>query len=82
MSESGASIFALCIAGICFIVTEPFHGNGFIAASMGGPVFGNYQKNCCHYLFKLAETDGQLFTFGIFFIFGALLLPMTLANTT
>ena len=80
VSESGEGIIALCIAGLCFVVAETFHGNGFIAAFIGGIVFGNYQKNRCKFLFEFAETEGQIFTLGTFFVFGALLLPVTLAN--
>ncbi|MGI9317676.1 MAG: cation:proton antiporter [bacterium] len=80
VTESGEGIIALCIAGMCFMVAESFHGNGFIAAFTGGLVFGNYQKNQCHYLFEFAETEGQIFTLGTFFIFGALLLPMALSE--
>ncbi len=80
VSESGKGIFALSVAGLCFIVAESLHGNGFIAAFVGGLVFGNLQKNRCHYLFEFIETEGQIFTLGTFFIFGALLLPMALAD--
>ncbi len=80
VSESGEGIIALCIAGMCFIVAESLHGNGFIAAFAGGLVFGNYQKNRCKYLFEFVETEGQIFTLGTFFIFGALLLPMALTS--
>ncbi len=78
VSSSGQGIIALCIAGLCFIVAETLHGNGFIAAFVGGLVFGNLLKNRCHYLFEFVETEGQIFTLGTFFIFGALLLPMAL----
>lgn len=78
VSPSGQGIIALCIAGLCFIVAEALHGNGFIAAFVGGLVFGNLLKNRCHYLFEFAETEGQIFTLSTFFIFGALLLPMAL----
>ena len=80
VSESGEGIIALCIAGLCFVIAEMLHGNGFIAAFTGGIVFGNYQKNRCQYLFEFAETEGQIFTLGTFFIFGALLLPAALTD--
>lgn len=80
VSPSGDGIVALCVAGLCFIVAESIHGNGFIAAFVGGLVFGNYQKNRCHYLFEFVETQGQIFTYSTFFIFGALLLPMALSE--
>ena len=80
LTESGEGIIALCIAGLCFIVAESVHGNGFIAAFVGGIVFGNSQQNRCHYLFEFAETEGQILTLGTFFIFGALLLPDALLH--
>ncbi len=80
VSPSGEGIIALCIAGLCFVVAESLHGNGFIAAFVGGIVFGNYQKNQCKYLFEFAETEGQIFTLSTFFVFGALLLPMALQD--
>ncbi len=80
VSESGEGIIALSIAGLCFVAAESFHGNGFIAAFVGGLVFGHYQCNHCKGLFKFTETEGQLFTLGTFFVFGALLLPMALTE--
>jgi len=80
VTEAGDGIVALCVAGICFILADFFHGNGFIAAFVGGLVFGNLNKNRCQYLFEFIETEGQIFTLGTFFIFGALLLPMTLQH--
>ena len=78
VSEAGDGIIALCIAGLCFVLAETVHGNGFIAAFVGGMVFGNLNKNSCHYLFEFVETEGQILTLGTFFIFGSLLLPMAL----
>ena len=77
-SLGGEGIFALCIAGLCFMVAEALHGNGFISAFIGGLVFGNISKNRCSYLFEFVETEGQIFTLGTFFIFGAMLLPEAL----
>ena len=78
ISASGEGIIGLCIAGLCFITAEALHGNGFIAAFVGGLVFGHRQKNRCHYLFEFAETEGQVFTLSTFLVFGGLLLPMAL----
>jgi NhaP-type Na+/H+ or K+/H+ antiporter len=80
VSASGEGIIALCVAGLCFIVAESIHGNGFIAAFVGGLVFGNMNKNRCNYLFEFVETEGQIFTLGTFFIFGAMLLPEALQS--
>lgn len=80
VSEAGQGIIALMLAGLSFVVAEALHGNGFIAAFVGGLVFGNSLKRACHYLFEFVETEGQLFTLSAFFIFGALLLPAALVS--
>ena len=82
VTASGEGIIALCIAGLCFIVAEALHGNGFIAAFVGGLVFGNLLNNRCHYLFEFIETEGQIFTLGTFMVFGALMLPMALFSVS
>ncbi len=82
VTDSGEGIIALCIAGLCFIVAEALHGNGFIAAFVGGLVFGNLLNNRCHYLFEFIETEGQIFTLGTFLVFGALMLPMALFSVS
>ncbi|MDA8006862.1 MAG: sodium:proton antiporter [Gammaproteobacteria bacterium] len=79
MSEEGEGIFSLVLAGICFLAAEALQGNGFIAAFLGGLVFGNKLERPCKYLFEFVETEGQILTLGSFFIFGALLLPPALA---
>ena len=70
VSESGQSIIALVLAGLSFMIAEALHGNGFIAAFIGGLVFGNTLKQKCHSLFEFVETEGQLFTLSAFFFFG------------
>lgn len=78
ISGSGEGLIALSIAALCFVLAETVHGNGFIAAFVGGLVFGHNHCSGCKSLLEFAETEGQLFTLGTFFIFGALLLPMAL----
>ncbi len=80
ISGSGEGLIALSIAALCFVLAETVHGNGFIAAFVGGLVFGNNHRSGCKSLLEFAETEGQLFTLGTFFIFGALLLPLALQD--
>ena len=50
-------------------------GNGFIAAFVGGLVFGGFCTERAGALTNFVEEEGQLFSLIIFFFFGAVLLP-------
>ncbi|MEM7195872.1 MAG: sodium:proton antiporter [Pseudomonadota bacterium] len=78
VSEGGEGIVALCTAGLCFMIAEVVHGNGFISAFVGGLVFGHMNRKRSHFLFEFVEAEGQILTNGAFFLFGALLLPQVL----
>ena len=82
LRESAEGIVALATAALAYTLAEVIHGNGFVAAFIGGIVFGNTLGFGCRYLYEFAETEGQLFTLGTFFLFGALLLPEALAHFT
>jgi len=71
---------ALAVAILCFAAAEEVGGNGFIAAFVGGLAFGNTAKRICPTVHTFAETEGQLLTILTFLIFGAVLLPVGLAN--
>ena len=75
MTDSAEGIVALAIAVLAYALAERLQGNGFIATFVAGMVFGNRLTHVCRFLFEFAETEGQLFTLGTFFIFGAVLLP-------
>lgn len=53
-------------------------GNGFIAAFVGGLVFGGFCSRRAGALTGFVEEEGQLFSLIIFFFFGAALLPAAL----
>lgn len=57
-------------------------GNGFIAAFVGGLVFGSFCSRRAGSLTNFVEEEGQLFSLIIFFFFGATLLPAALDNFT
>ncbi len=79
MTDSAEGIVALAIAVLAFTLAESLQGNGFIAAFVAGMVFGNRLTHECRFLFEFAETEGQLFILGTFFIFGAVLIPDVLS---
>lgn len=69
----GIGILALAI--LTYVVAELVGGNGFIAAFVGGAIFGNTLQHPCEFLFEFMETEGQLLMLLTFLIFGAALLP-------
>jgi len=79
MTDSAEGIVALAIAILAYALAESLQGNGFISAFVAGMVFGHRLTHTCRFLFKFAETEGQLFTLGTFFIFGAVLMPDVLS---
>ena len=78
----GIGILALAI--FTYAAAELIGGNGFIAAFVGGVLFGNNLRHQCTFLFEFMETEGQLLMLVTFLIFGAALLPEGLehANPT
>ena len=74
----GVGILALAV--LTYVVAEVVGGNGFIAAFVGGIVFGNTLRHPCTYLFEFMESEGQLLMLVTFFVFGAMLLPEGLVH--
>ncbi len=69
----GAAILGL--AFLAFSGAELIGGNGFIAAFVGGLVFGNYVRGRCDFIFEFAEAEGNFLVLLTFLIFGAAILP-------
>ncbi len=65
----------LSLAVFTYVAAELIGGNGFIAAFIGGMVFGNSIRHPCTFLFEFMESEGQLFMLITFLVFGAALLP-------
>jgi NhaP-type Na+/H+ or K+/H+ antiporter len=72
-SFQGVGILALII--LTYVLAEQVGGNGFIAAFVGGMVFGNTLKHACTFLYEFMESEGLLLILITFFLFGAILLP-------
>ncbi|MDX2480832.1 MAG: cation:proton antiporter, partial [Desulfuromusa sp.] len=81
-SESFQGIGILSLAVFTYVTAELIGGNGFIAAFIGGMVFGNTIRHPCTFLFEFMETEGQLLMLITFLVFGAVLLPEGLEFVT
>ena len=80
LSETAEGIIALALAFGAFQLAEVLNGNGFISAFVGGLVFGNTLGKKCKFLFKFAESEGQLLVLSTFMVFGAVMIPTGLVN--
>lgn len=78
MSFQGIGILSHAV--LTYMIAELIGGNGFIAAFVGGMVFGNCLRHPCTFLFEFMETEGQLLMLITFIVFGAALLPEGLAH--
>lgn len=78
MNEAAEGIVALALAIGAFALAETIHGNGFIAAFVGGLTFGNTLGKRCEYLFAFEETEARILVLLTFTAFGCVLLPTAL----
>jgi NhaP-type Na+/H+ or K+/H+ antiporter len=74
----GIGILSLSV--FTYVAAELVGGNGFIAAFVGGMVFGNSIRHPCTFLFEFMESEGQLLMLITFLVFGAALLPEGIAH--
>lgn len=79
-STAFQGIGILSLAVFSYVAAELVGGNGFIAAFIGGMVFGSRLRHPCEFLFEFMETEGQLLMLITFLVFGAALLPEGLAH--
>jgi NhaP-type Na+/H+ or K+/H+ antiporter len=63
------TVVALAIA--CFAVAQSLHGSGYIAAFVGGLLFGYIAKAATHKLVLAAEGVGETLALMTWFVFGA-----------
>lgn len=82
VSDAYQGIGILSLALFTYVAAELIGGNGFIAAFLGGMVFGSTIRHPCTFLFEFMETEGNLLMLITFLIFGAALLPEGLAHLT
>lgn len=82
ISHEFRNLTSIGIAILTLLLAEIVGGNGFIAAFVGGMVFGSFCKRRAGSLTSFVEEEGQLFSLIIFFLFGAVLLPAALEHFT
>jgi len=75
MSESAGGVVFLTAAFLCYLGAELIGGNGFIAAFVGGVVFGNVYQQDLKFITEFMEGSGQILTMAAFLVFGAIMLP-------
>ena len=63
------AVFALAI--LSFVIASAMHGNGFIAAFVGGLAYRLVVRKAAHPTTEFAERTGTLMTFAVWAIFGA-----------
>ena len=73
MSRAWRQMSVPLLAVACFLVATPLHGSGFIAAFVGGMVFGNIVRRHYSDVCTLSEATAYLLTTLSFFIFGAII---------
>jgi len=69
-------------AGLAFGVADPIGGSGFIAAFVGGFVFGAIRRRSGGEVGHLIEELGEVFNAVTFIVFGAILLGPVLGDVT
>ena len=82
ISHTYRNIICIGVAVLILLGATFVGGNGFIAAFIGGLIFGSFCKIRSQGLTSFVEEEGQLFSLIIFFFFGAVLLPDALQHFT
>jgi NhaP-type Na+/H+ or K+/H+ antiporter len=74
-SDTFEGVGALALAGTAYLSATQIGGNGFIASFVAGLCFGNVIKGQCKFIYEFTESEGQLLTWGAFFLLGLALVP-------
>lgn len=82
ISHSFRNLTCIGVAVLTLFCAHLAGGNGFIAAFVGGLVFGSFCTQRAGSLTNFVEEEGQLFSLIIFFFFGAVLLPAAFPYVT
>lgn len=76
------NLTSIGVALILLFGSHLVHGNGFIAAFVGGLTYGAFSHKEVENLTSFVEEEGQLFSLLIFFFFGAVILPDAIPYAT
>ncbi len=74
------TVVALSIA--CFAMAQSLHGSGYIAAFVGGLLFGYIAKEATHKLVLAAEGVGETLALMTWFVFGAAVIGQSFDDFT
>jgi sodium/hydrogen antiporter len=82
VGHSWLQVVPVAAAGLAFGVADPIGGSGFIAAFVGGFVFGALRRRVGGEVAHLIEEVGEVLTAVTFIVFGAVLLGPVLGDVT
>ena len=82
VGHSWLQIVPLAAAGLAFGIADPIGGSGFIAAFVGGFVFGALRREAGGEIAQLSEEVGEVLSAVTFIVFGAVLLGPVLGDVT
>ena len=74
LEESWRPMLIIAIAISCFTLAQGIHGSGFIAAYIGGLVFGKVASTKKIQFINAAEGTGKILTYLVWVIFGAVII--------
>jgi NhaP-type Na+/H+ or K+/H+ antiporter len=77
-----AQIPVVTLALACFALAQSLHGSGYIAAFVGGLLFGRYAKEHTHNLVMAGEGIAELLAMLTWIIFGAAAIGQSWAGMT
>jgi len=81
-SETWTQILVVALALACFATAQSLHGSGYIAAFVGGLLFGHLAGTATHKLVHSAEGFGELLALAIWVVFGATVVGQTWGGMT
>lgn len=82
VDETWLQVIPLAAALLCFGLAEAIGGSGFIAAFVGGAVFGGLRRHRGGDVSHLIEQAGAVLAAGTFIVFGAVLLGPAIGDLT
>ena len=82
VGQSWLQVVPLAAAGLAFGIADPIGGSGFIAAFVGGFVFGALRRRIGGEVEHLTEELGEVLSAVTFIVFGAVLLGPALGDVT
>lgn len=82
LSDIWNQIFVIGLAFACFAIAQSLHGSGYIAAFVGGLLFGHLAGRETHTLVHAGEGIGELLAMTTWIIFGAVVVGQAWAGMT